>query len=466
MRVMSDKKRFGLGFLLAGVIFLCNPIVSLFDFLPDFVGYLLILRGIYALADINGYLDDGRKGVKYLAISSALRTVSILFVFGLAEPREQSTLIVLVTFVFGVIDSFLLINAWKNIFGGLTYLATRHGGEAVLSQSKKGSVTDRIQHSTLFSLIFIQVMALLPELTAFTDRGVYTDLESSAPDLYGFIGLLRGTAMLISLAVGIIWAVKMFRYVKFIKADKEFFEKLDSIYASEVLSRPNIFTIREIKRGLVCMTAALALSIDFYDSALLGCNVIPDVLVAALLIVGILLMRKQVKGISIPILLCGAYGAWEIAVWISQFGFFKNSTAADIFKSHTVHGAYYRMCIVTFGGQLLFLAAVVSVILLLSRVVGEHTGVSAISDHGAQYSAERTKYIHRSLKLRLVAVGIIAFLSVAATVTYFLSLPYAFNTLWEAFWIVNMLVPAILAIVFWSFKLSLADKMEYKYQLI
>ena len=309
-------------------------------------------------------------------------------------------------------------------------------------------------------------MAFLPELTAFTDRGVYTDLDSNAPDLYGFIGLLRGAAVIASLAVGIVWTVKIYRYIKFIKSDNEFFDKLDSLYATEVLSRPHIFTIRAIKRGLVCMTAAFALSIDFYDSGLLGCNVIPDVLCAILLIVGIILLRKHTKGISIPILICGAYGAWEIAVWISQFGFFKNSVAADIFKSHTVHGVYYRMCIVTFGGQVLFLAAALSVILLLGRVIKEHTGVSAISDHGAEYSGERTKYIHRSLNLRLVAVGIFAFLSAAATVTYFLSLPYAFNTLWEAFWLVNTLIPAVLTIVFWSFTLNLADRMEYKYQLI
>ena len=36
----------GIGYLIAGVIFLCNPVVNIDDLLPDFIGYLLLIRGL------------------------------------------------------------------------------------------------------------------------------------------------------------------------------------------------------------------------------------------------------------------------------------------------------------------------------------------------------------------------------------------------------------------------------------
>jgi len=365
-----------------------------------------------------------------------------------------------------VIDCILLVGAWKNIFGGLTYLATGHSGEAVLAPAKRGSVTDRMHKSTVFSLIFIQVMALLPEFASFTDRGIYTDLDSAAPDISSHIGLLRATAIIAALAVGIVWVVKMSGYIRLLKKDEPFFESLNEKYASDVLAKPHIFAARAIRRGLLCISAGLVLGIDFYDSGLLGCNIIPDVLSAALLVAGILMMRKQTSGWQIPTLVCSAYGLCEVAVWLSQYGYFKSAAAVDIFKSQTLYGAYYRMCAVTFGGELLFLAALLSVILLLHRVIKAHTGVLAISSGGSAYSKERTKFIHKSLTLRLVAVGVVGILAVAATVTYFMSLPHAYNTLWEAFWIINMALSAVLAVVFISFSSNLSEQIEYKYQLV
>jgi len=463
---VKGKKYLGIGYILAGAVFLCNPMISVFDILPDFIGYLLVLGGIYAMADINIYLSDARKQVKYLAVSSLVRALSILFIFGIAAPREQSTLLVLVAFALGVIDCILLVGAWKNIFGGLTYLATGHSGEAVLAPAKRGSVTDRMHKSTVFSLIFIQVMALLPEFASFTDRGIYTDLDSAAPDISSHIGLLRATAIIAALAVGIVWVVKMSGYIRLLKKDEPFFESLNEKYASDVLAKPHIFAARAIRRGLLCISAGLVLGIDFYDSGLLGCNIIPDVLSAALLVAGILMMRKQTSGWQIPTLVCSAYGLCEVAVWLSQYGYFKSAAAVDIFKSQTLYGAYYRMCAVTFGGELLFLAALLSVILLLHRVIKAHTGVLAISSGGSAYSKERTKFIHKSLTLRLVAVGVVGILAVAATVTYFMSLPHAYNTLWEAFWIINMALSAVLAVVFISFSSNLSEQIEYKYQLV
>ena len=40
----------GYGFLIAGMIFLCNPLINIVDLLPDCIGYFLILCGISQFA--------------------------------------------------------------------------------------------------------------------------------------------------------------------------------------------------------------------------------------------------------------------------------------------------------------------------------------------------------------------------------------------------------------------------------
>jgi hypothetical protein len=232
-----------------------------------------------------------------------------------------------------------------------------------------------------------------------------------------------------------------------------------------VLTKPEIFTVRGINRALVCLSVAFIFCIDFYDSDKFGCNIIPDVISAVLLVVGVLLVRKYVKGWIIPTLLSLVYGVFEVAVWISQYGFFKSAAATDIFKSNTVYGAYYRMCAVTFVGEGLFLIAVIAVLITLRKIIKSHTGVSELSQSGFKHSAERTKYIHRSLTVRLVIIGLLALLVTAATVTYFMSLPYAYRTLWEAFWIINMTVCCVFAATVISFSSNLRERMKYKYGL-
>ena len=46
---------------MAGCLFLFNPTVNLIDVLPDVIGYLLILKGLYKLADLNGKIKAARQ---------------------------------------------------------------------------------------------------------------------------------------------------------------------------------------------------------------------------------------------------------------------------------------------------------------------------------------------------------------------------------------------------------------------
>lgn len=53
-----------IGYLIAGCVFLFNPTVNLIDVLPDVIGFLLILKGLYKLADLNGKIKTARQKSK------------------------------------------------------------------------------------------------------------------------------------------------------------------------------------------------------------------------------------------------------------------------------------------------------------------------------------------------------------------------------------------------------------------
>ena len=53
-----------IGYLIAGWIFLFNPTVNMIDVLPDVIGYILILKGLSKLADLDGKISAARQRFK------------------------------------------------------------------------------------------------------------------------------------------------------------------------------------------------------------------------------------------------------------------------------------------------------------------------------------------------------------------------------------------------------------------
>lgn len=73
----NEDSVMNLGILLAGFAFLMNPNVGVFDVLPDFIGYLLILKGMGILPDLVPALAGAKRGFLNL-INVSLGRFSIL----------------------------------------------------------------------------------------------------------------------------------------------------------------------------------------------------------------------------------------------------------------------------------------------------------------------------------------------------------------------------------------------------
>ena len=116
------RKSIGFKRIFAGFLFLLSPDLSIFDFLPDFIGYLLIVSGLSKLADIDERAKDARALSKRLFLLYCVKFVLSLYLASL-----EKTNLLLATFSLAILDVILAVPFVKDLFHSIDYTATRQG---------------------------------------------------------------------------------------------------------------------------------------------------------------------------------------------------------------------------------------------------------------------------------------------------------------------------------------------------
>ena len=262
-------KYLGISLFAAGAVFLFDPFVSVLDLLPDALGYLLMLLGLYRLADLDERIMDAFKGLRYLALIGVARCFSLFLAFGLVSPTEQPVFVLLILFTLGVLDCIVFIPMWKNFCSGILYLGSRNNATAMFDRRGPGgrariyNVVERYTAVTTVFFIMRELLAILPEVTVLSHEKGGVE-AGDATRFYDFVGLYRMIGMAVSLILGILWLILTVCFIRKLKSDTPFFEVLTEKYRSEVLTRGDLFARRSVKRALVCLLVAAVFTIDLY----------------------------------------------------------------------------------------------------------------------------------------------------------------------------------------------------------
>ncbi len=72
------KKRLGFGYFIAAIIFLANPCLNIVDILPDFFGYIFLLKGLEKWADLCPNIRDAVQGVAKLRWFMLLKMLAVV----------------------------------------------------------------------------------------------------------------------------------------------------------------------------------------------------------------------------------------------------------------------------------------------------------------------------------------------------------------------------------------------------
>lgn len=261
---MALKRFFSVRFVI-GLIFLANPVISLFDVLPDFIGFLLLFSALTEIAFLDERLETARRMTLYGAAVSGARTVLMFFAFDMDENWILSLVSLL-----GVAELFAAIYFSVSFFGGISYIAQRCESESVLGnvdKLKRIWIAFWLVHT--FSTILPE-LAALPQLTLQHDPYAYPNLSERLLLLYK-----NGAVMIlfaVSLITGIWWFIKTASFLKGVRNDEKLKASLGVRYEGFLKANPLQETFLACRLACVLFTVGCALQMNL---ALDGVYVIP-----------------------------------------------------------------------------------------------------------------------------------------------------------------------------------------------
>ena len=268
------NKNLYIGYITAGFIFLFFPSLSIFDIMPDFIGYLLIIKGTVCLFDLNEDINSARSSFIKLFFINLAKTVLTPLLMSLNDETTTMTAV----FIFSIIEGILLYSALDSLFVGVNYVAERADSKF----ADKGYSDVKI--TTAIFVIGRFVLVSLPELTVMTSLDYQMTDDLSAFTVYDFKLLITIACFVISLILGLHFLSNAVKYIGRLKRDEVFKGYVYSRYVEEVLENKSLFIRRNTKNACTFILAGFILSCPLYFE---GVDITPSPLAVLLLYMGI-----------------------------------------------------------------------------------------------------------------------------------------------------------------------------------
>ena len=316
MTQMQKKVKFGkymgLGAAVASALFLFNPDIALVDILPDFFGYLLLTLSLRFARDVSPHFENAWKRFRILTLVGAAKLISLFWVMGvLTNALEKPTMLLLLSFVFSILELIWGIPAWFSFTEGLIIHAQTSGGEYPLlergarSYRRGKNVSLSFRHTTVFFMIAKAFFANISEFSALSEHSY----DDKAFHWYRFIGLYRVFAVIFGAVIGIIWLVCALRYLRGIIKDEALIASIKSKYETTVLPNRGLFIRRDISLLLTIVCAAALSSADFYIDKV---NFVPDTVTAILLALIFIRLKPYYTKYKTGLAMSAVYGVLTV----------------------------------------------------------------------------------------------------------------------------------------------------------
>lgn len=301
-----NKRSIGYKRLLTGFIFLLSPDISIFDLLPDFIGYIFIVSGLSRLADIDERARDAR------ALSVRLTVISIIkFILSMYVGSLHKTNLLLVAFSLAVLDLILVLPFIKDFFNSIDYTATRQG---IMISSKK---TSELKILMLFFFVIKDTLSVLPSVVSLFDPAETGNYNSDLwhVDFSALFNVLTVLSFLIMFVLFLFMTVKNCIYFISLNRNTELVEGLYSNFEKTVLQVPSRIAVKNIKAVSAVLMPSFLFFADFYIDFV---DILPTVIGFGLIFVYSLLVRSRM---NLPTLALSIFSAVGTAVSAVLFGY-------------------------------------------------------------------------------------------------------------------------------------------------
>ena len=314
----------GFSLIMIGMLFLLGPDIGVFDILPDFVGYILILKGLASLSKINADFSESSKYFKWCLCVAVAKLP--LYLMCLVMSKSDMFVTLLCVFTCGFLDAIFAYNAFSAFFNGLSSTAVSKEGE----KDYQCAVFCDYEKIRRFSLTFVVLKPLLyiaPELTRL-DTNEFGEVTSDGIiSLYSYYNIILVLCAVLALVIGIVWYVKVRKYVKGVLADEFYISNLENKYSVEFQNDALKSQSFEILRTLSFLTVAF---VFLFKVQLDGISYIPPFIFPALVFIATIFMKNTVKSnvkmLKIASIICVAV---NLVYWIYNVVFVNSFIIID-----------------------------------------------------------------------------------------------------------------------------------------
>ena len=269
--------------ILCGFIFIVSPDISIFDFLPDVIGWFLIVLGITPLADIETRAEDAKVLALRMMLFSAVKTALSIFTF-----RFGTADMLLVTFSYSIVELVTVIPFTTNLFLAIDYSSMRLGVKLD---------SDKINATKWFTYVFFflkNALAFLPATVAFFDTESTGELSADTwfIDFEAAMRVFMVFAFFLSIVLSVTSIFYICPFFARLVKNKELISVMRHSREELVLSKPNVMVKKNTGFVLTYFSFALLFFFDFYLDSL---DILPTFVGFFLVLVASIFMKKRMK---------------------------------------------------------------------------------------------------------------------------------------------------------------------------
>ena len=401
--------------MVIAALFLFNPNVAIVDPLPDFIGYILLCFALSRIANIHETLEGAFSAFKKMIFIDCGKFFVMLWVFGMTVPSERNSSILLWSFAFAVLDCIFLIPAYRKLFDGITQLGYLYENSSVFGKNRRISYTGAARVVTYVFVSVKAVFSFLPELADLTNTS-YDETVSGTLNLYRYIGLMRGMAVIPMLTVGLVWLGLIIAYFHRICKDGDLQNALYEKYEKDVRPLVGLF----IRRGFSTATLMAIIALCFtVDLRLEDVNVLPDFVVAIFFALAFIYIGRhngQTKKSWIPSTV--VYFITALSASVCEYIFFKKYYYGAIIKSDEARAFYVVFVILDVLKSSAFVWVLLQLYRELSKMIFLHTGFVLGRTQEGDAESKLVSEVHSELKSYVVHALIASAVYIVSDICY------------------------------------------------
>lgn len=435
---MNEKKKsvFSFRFLLFGGLFFLTPIFALIDVLPDAIGYFLFVLFLSRLSDLNDEIAASRRLFFDLLLVSLLREALTVLVHSAGKWEnafEIPTLLLLLSFVFGLLQALFLIPAFRHFYRGFSALGESCGADSLWATKRNLTLCERAERRTTCLVVIHSILVVLPEFGALGLQ----EGQTTSDGLYAYINTYRVLAGVLLLVLMILWWILWIGFCKALLREKSFSERLNLARDADIAAHPGRATHRAFYLSL-CL-AGLSMLV-FLPVRVSDVSIFPGTLCGLVGLFGLVRLRMPKRWIAaLPLILIGHL---RILLHLLYLG---DHLPKDALYETEAYDFYFAVRILH-GLEFLAAALLLCVLYLtLCRLFTERLSVSFETGEYAEEASRRaTEKLHRSL-LKKLRRGMICF-SISGVVSI---VDLALRPGFAYLWIPATLLGAVGLFAFW-----------------